>query len=186
MLYVALLTYVDTQGSLPPSRTTDRRDGPMQSWRVLLLPYLDNEALFSRINRNERWDSPANRSLWGPMPEYYRSPLEVDTHGTSTNYFAVLGPRMRWWSAEHVKPWEADSPDAVMLIEIIGSKTPWMEPWDPTLEELLDMLRPEGGNTAGGDRAADIMYLTVSGDVRTVDPKTDRETLRKLFLGGGE
>ncbi len=77
---------------------------------------------------------------------------------------------------------EGDDIDEIVLIEVVGSKTPWMEPRDPTLEQLLDMLRPESGTTAGGSRAADIMYITVGGNVRTVDPWADRESLRKLLL----
>lgn len=185
-LYVALVYYADKHGGLPPAHTTNGAGKPMQSWRVLLLPYLDRESLYSQINLNEPWDSPANRRSLELMPEYYRSPLEAETHGTATNYFAVVGPHTPWWSTEHSKPWDTAGSDEIMLIEVVGSKTPWMEPRDPTLEELLDMLRPESGNSVGGSRAADIMYLTVSGDVRTADLKTDRESLRKLFLGGGK
>ncbi len=185
-LDVALAYYADKHSGFPQAHTTDVAGKPMQSWRVLLLPFLDQESLYSQINRNEPWDSPANRRLLGLMPAYYRSPLEVETHGTETNYFAVLGPHAPWWSTKGVKAWEAGNPNAIMLIEVVGSKTPWMKPWDPTLDQLLDILRPESGNSAGGSRAADIMYLTVSGDVRTVDPRTDRKSLRKLFLGGGK
>jgi hypothetical protein len=183
-LHGALLRYCSDHGALPPADTTDRTGRRMHSWRVLLLPYLGEQALYSKINLNEPWDSPANRRLSGRMPEYYRSPLEAETHGTTTNYFAVLGPHATWWNGGRVKPWEAGG--AAILIELVGSKTPWMEPWDPTLDELLDMLRPEGGDSPDGNRATDVMYLTVSGDVRTVDPRTDRESMRKLLLGRGK
>jgi hypothetical protein len=70
-----------------------------------------------------------------------------------------------------------------MLIELIGSRTPWMEPWDPTLEQLLDILRPEGSSSTSSSRAANIMYITVGGDLGTVDQNMDRESLRGLLLG---
>lgn len=186
-LYVALWYYADKKGSFPPAHTKNGAGKPMQSWRVLLLPYLDRESLYSQINLNAPWDSPANRRLSGLMPEYYRSPLDMEAHETTTDYFAVLGPHAPWGSSiEAVRRYEAGDPDEIMLIEVVGSKTPWTEPRDLTLEQVLDVLRPEGGNTAGGSRAAEIMYLTLSGDVRTVDPRADRESLRTLFLGGGK
>jgi hypothetical protein len=101
--------------------------------------------------------------------------METDTHGTTANYFAVLGPRAPWGkNFDGAARRQAGDADQIMLIELPVSETLWMEPWDPTLDQLLDILRPEGGNSA-----AEIMYLTVGGDVRTVDPKTDRESLRK-------
>jgi hypothetical protein len=183
----ALWCYADKQGSFPPAHTTNSAGRPRQSWRVLLLPYVDHESLYSQLDLNEPWDSPANRRLLEPMPEYYRSPLEAETHGTATNYFAVLGPHAPWGSSiERVRQWAADAPDEIILIELTGLKTPWMEPRDLTLEQVLDILRPESGRGVSGGRATDIMYLTVGGNLRTVDPKTDRESLRKLFLGGGK
>jgi len=86
-LYVALVYYADKHGGLPPAHTTNGAGKPMHSWRVLLLPYLDRESLYSQINLNEPWDSPANRRFLELMPECYRSPLEAETHGTATNYF---------------------------------------------------------------------------------------------------
>jgi hypothetical protein len=165
-LYVALWCYADKHGGFPWSCTTDRAGKPTQSWRVLLLPFLGDESLFSRIDLNDRWDSSANRPLGEMMPKYYRSPAEAETLGTTTNYFAV---------SEAYSPGKIGSLDEIMLVEVIGSKTPWMKPWDPTIEQLLDMLRPAPGNSA------DAMYITAGGDVQTVDPKIDRESLRKLF-----
>ncbi len=182
-LYVALVCYAEKYGGLPPSHTTDAFGKPMHSWRVLLLPFLDRESVYSRIDLNQPWDSPANRRIMEEMPECYRSPLETGPRGTTADYFAVVGPHAPWWSAEQSKPWNTGGSDEVMLIEVVGSKTPWMEPRDPTLEELLDMLRPDRGKSADSSCEADIMYLTVSGDVRIVDPKADRESLLKRFLG---
>jgi Protein of unknown function (DUF1559) len=183
MLSVALVNYAEEHGGLPPAYTTNGTGKPMHSWRVLLLPYLGQESLYSQIDLNEPWDSPANRRLLEQMPEYYRSPLEAETHGTATNYFAVVGSHAPWWSAEHSKPWNTANDDEILLIEVVGSKTPWMEPRDPTIEELLDMLCPESGNSAGVSRPADIMFATTSGAVyRYVN--SDRESLRKLLLGG--
>jgi hypothetical protein len=183
MIWVELQIYADKHGSCPPAHTTNSAGKPMQSWRVLLLSNWDPE-LYAQIDLNEPWDSPANRRLLKQMPEVYHSPLEAETHRTTTNYFAVVGPHAPWRDAEHIGPENtAANPEAIMLIEVVGSTTPWMEPRDPTLDELLDMLRPKSGNSVGDSRASNIMYMTVGGDLRTVAPKTDRETLRNMFLG---
>jgi hypothetical protein len=118
------------------------------------------------------------------MPKYYRCPLEAESNTTRTDYFAVLGPHAPWGkSIQGVRQSVTSNPDEILLVELPGLKTQWIEPRDMTLEQLLDILRRERGNTYGGDDLVDIMYITVSGEVRTVDPRTDRESLRKLFLG---
>jgi len=184
MLYVALWYYADKEGSFPVLYTTNGEGRPMQSWRVLLLPYLDQKPLYSQMILNQPWDNPLNRRLLGLMPESYRSPLETEKHGTTTNYLAVLGPHAPWGSSiESVRRCAARHPAEIMLVEVVGSKTPWMAPRDLTLEDLLDILLPESDNNAGSSRAADIMYLTISGDVRTVERNIDRESLRGLLLG---
>jgi len=44
------------------------------SWRVRLLPYLDQAALYDRFNQNEPWDGPTNKPLLALMPDIYKSP----------------------------------------------------------------------------------------------------------------
>lgn len=44
------------------------------SWRVHLLPYLEEEVLYRRFKLDEPWDSPANKEAAKYMPDVYRSP----------------------------------------------------------------------------------------------------------------
>jgi hypothetical protein len=41
------------------------------SWRVHLLPYLEQEDLYAKFRLDEPWDSPHNRKLILQMPEIY-------------------------------------------------------------------------------------------------------------------
>jgi hypothetical protein len=42
------------------------------SWRVTLLPYLDEAALYKQFHLDEPWDSPHNKALISHLPEVYR------------------------------------------------------------------------------------------------------------------
>jgi hypothetical protein len=44
------------------------------SWRVHLLPFLDQKQLYEQFKLDEAWDSPHNAPLAKQMPEIYRSP----------------------------------------------------------------------------------------------------------------
>lgn len=182
-LYVALVYYSSEHGGLPPAGATDGASGLRISWRVLLLPYLDSKSLYANVNLNEPWDSTGNLPLLEAMPEYYRSPLVVNKHSTHANYFAITGSHAPWWNGNCKKPPTSSGSDEILLIELPASTTPWMKPWDPALEDLLDVLRPNAEPLTACSDTAELMYITVHGEVKTIPIKTDRETLKNLILG---
>jgi hypothetical protein len=60
---LALHTYHDLNGRLPPAVVTDKDGRPLYSWRVLLLPYLEEETLYKQFHLDEAWDGPNNKAL---------------------------------------------------------------------------------------------------------------------------
>ena len=50
------------QGTFPP--TSCRKDGkPLLSWRVAILPYIEQDALYKQFHLDEPWDSEHNKKL---------------------------------------------------------------------------------------------------------------------------
>ena len=75
---LALERYAQIHGQYPPHRITPGDDGkPCHSWRVYLLPYLDQDALFQKIRLNEPWDSDWNRQFHSQMPSVFLNPLRI-------------------------------------------------------------------------------------------------------------
>jgi uncharacterized protein DUF1559 len=74
----AMRHYDDSFRELPPSKLLQKEvlgaDGkPNLSWRVLLLPFLDEQNLFKQFRLNEPWDSEHNLKLLDEMPELYKT-----------------------------------------------------------------------------------------------------------------
>ena len=77
---VALHTYHDAYGSFPPAFVADENGKPMHSWRVLLLPFLDEELiyqtirLFGVVGRAEQYPARADDQspLWMSMRHEFR------------------------------------------------------------------------------------------------------------------
>ncbi|HVK11623.1 MAG TPA: DUF1559 domain-containing protein [Gemmataceae bacterium] len=68
-------SYHDRNGGLPVN--TVGPDGrPLLSWRVHLLPYVDEQALYNQFRLDEPWDGPTNRRLLDQMPRVYATPAE--------------------------------------------------------------------------------------------------------------
>src|SRR5438445_175426 len=67
-------SYQDRHGRLPPAVVYGNYGKPLYSWRVLLLPYLEQDNLYQRFHLDEPWDSPHNIRLLEEMPAAYAPP----------------------------------------------------------------------------------------------------------------
>src|SRR5262249_14242542 len=89
----AFRAYHRDHGRLPPSLVHDHDGRPLHSWRALLLPYLEQDALYRRFNLDEPWDSPNNLRLLDQMPSVYAHPRPVKGNDPTLTYFQVFdGP----------------------------------------------------------------------------------------------
>jgi tetratricopeptide (TPR) repeat protein/Zn-dependent protease with chaperone function len=73
---LAMHQYYDVNRCFPvkPDRKfLDASHHPYLSWRVHLLPFLDERPLYAQFKLDEPWDSPQNRELLRHMPDIYRS-----------------------------------------------------------------------------------------------------------------
>jgi hypothetical protein len=75
-LHQAMEKYHADKGSYPPAMLTDKDGRPTMSWRVALLPYINDEGknLYNQFRLDEPWDSLHNKRLMKKMPPAFRSP----------------------------------------------------------------------------------------------------------------
>ncbi len=73
---LALHNYHARHNAFPPAYSVGKDGAPLLSWRVLILPFLDQNDLFREFHLDEPWDSPHNRTLIAKMPVTYRCPVE--------------------------------------------------------------------------------------------------------------
>ncbi|MCH5377127.1 MAG: DUF1559 domain-containing protein, partial [Planctomycetes bacterium] len=143
---LALLNYHDDYRCFPPAYVADADGKPMHSWRVLILPYIEERSLYDQYDFSEPWDGPNNRKLLSKMPHVYACPSQPrgtnDPAAFATSYVAVVGPRTAWPGVKSTKV--ADITDGtsntIMVVELSGQQIPWMEPRDPSLAEVVETL----------------------------------------------
>ena len=73
-LALAVHNYHDTNGRFPAAAIYDKNGKPLLSWRVMLLPYLDQNELYKEFHLNEPWDSEHNKKLLEKMPAVFAPP----------------------------------------------------------------------------------------------------------------
>jgi hypothetical protein len=81
---LAVHNYIDTNKELP-GNSYSPVGKPLLSWRVHLLPYIEQDNLYKQFNLDEPWDSPSNIKLLSQMPKIYANPNEPDV--TSKTYY---------------------------------------------------------------------------------------------------
>ncbi|MCG8451342.1 MAG: DUF1559 domain-containing protein [Pirellulales bacterium] len=91
LLALAFLNYADARGHMITNVYADNGE-PLLSWRVQLLPYLEQQALYDQFHLDEPWDSPHNIKLAKAMPECFVTPSnrKLAAEG-KTRYVALAG-----------------------------------------------------------------------------------------------
>ena len=80
---LAVHNYHDAYGYFP--RDIAGPDGkPLLSWRVALLPFIEQEALYRQFKLDEPWDSLANQAFSAVAVNVYR--LAFQPKGATTTY----------------------------------------------------------------------------------------------------
>ena len=81
------------KGMLPSPQMQAQQPGgkaPALSWRVSILPYVEQDPLFRRFDKSQDWNSPANNSLLNTIPSVYGWP-EADKNRIETVYQYFTG-----------------------------------------------------------------------------------------------
>ncbi|MBL8818039.1 MAG: DUF1559 domain-containing protein [Planctomyces sp.] len=187
-IMLAMHNYHAAYNHFPPAVVIDSESGIARSWRVELLPFLEdtqqNGQLYSQYRKNEPWDSEANRAVLAKMPDVYRHPSQSAT-STTTSVVAAFGRGLLF---------DPGVPDGMPISKILDgtsntiavfemkSDIPWTKPEDISIhvqdQDLPEFggFYPEGWYTGFAD-----------GSVRFISTQIDRKVLRNILTrDGGE
>ncbi len=92
LMGLAMHNYHATFNQFPPAVIYGPDGKPWHSWRVLILPYIEQQIAYNAYDFNQPWDSPKNKKLLEKTPEVYRDPIIGDAKDPYTHYAALVGP----------------------------------------------------------------------------------------------
>ncbi|WP_207396221.1 DUF1559 family PulG-like putative transporter [Bremerella alba] len=179
---LALHNYHDTYDMLPPAYVVNAEGEPLYSWRVLLLPFLEEKELYEQFDLEKPWWSDHNRALLDKMPTVYASPFSsgsteeegktpyravVDTHEQRT----VLRPT----EGRPFKDVSDGLSNSVMAIGDPSRLVEWTKPEDIAPLDLL-ALTPIGENEMHG-----ILILNGDGRVRFIGEQNRSELVGLIY-----
>lgn len=166
---LALHNYHDLYGVFPPAYVADEAGKLLYSWRVLILPFLEQEALYQRFDLTQAWDSDANVALVGEMPDVFASPYAYQLASLGeTSYLALVDlPKGRTVLRAGESRTLAEVPDGLSGTAMVASRPDcfviWTEPVDVDPLEFLAST-PQVMPTEKNPEA--VLVLLVDGAVR--------------------
>jgi hypothetical protein len=188
------------KGKFPPPviMGKDGKGKVPHSWRVELLPYLDQEALYRQYQFDEPWDSDANKKVLEKMPALFRHPQD-DPKSTNSSYYvlrseklleAVKAPGGGLSAPEGGFPTVFSGKDGMPFSMIIDGTSntlavfeakrdiPWTKPEDILFDQDKDPPKL-GGYVKEGFNAG-----FCDGSVRFIGQTIDAKTLKLLIMPG--
>lgn len=181
---LALHNYHDSYRSFPPAYTVDATGKPLHSWRTLILPFLNQQAVYSNIDLTEPWNSPRNQAYNSMEIPTFRCPSEATSNGTS--YMAIVGPNTIFQGANSVRLQDIldGTSNTIMVVEVSSNTHSWMEPVD--LDATTMQLAINGGpNEPGSHHPGGINVSMADGAVRFISQSIDRKLLQSLTTING-
>jgi prepilin-type processing-associated H-X9-DG protein len=163
----------------------------MHSWRVLLLPYLDQGPLYVQYRFDEPWDGPNNRKLADKILHVFNCPSEVHGDGkgtaTMTSYVAVVGPETAWPGTKPttIRDIKDGTSNTLLIVEVANSGIHWMEPRDLHVVQMASTINPKSGQGISSPHTGGAQVLMADGAVRFISQNLAAETIRALLTAHG-
>jgi hypothetical protein len=88
---LSMHVYHDSYNTLPTQANYDKQNKPLLSWRVHLLPFMEQGGLYEEFRLNEPWDSDHNKKLIPRMPKIYQGMNAALNEAGKTTFVALLG-----------------------------------------------------------------------------------------------
>jgi hypothetical protein len=135
-------SYSEKYGYLPVY-TVDENNKPLHSWRVLILPYIEEEELYKKIRLNEPWNSEYNKQFHDYLIPLYKCRADFKNRRKPvTNYFLLTGKGTTLDNSGKlfVKNFNTE-PKKILLVES-SKEVHWMCPVDISFDEFKTNTAP--------------------------------------------
>jgi hypothetical protein len=181
---LAMHNYHSTYNKFPPAFSVDKDDKPLLSWRVHILPYIEQEGLYKEFHLDEPWDSEHNKKLIPRMPRIYQSSKKLPEVLGVTTY---LTPRAKETAfpgkdAIAIKDISDGTSNTILLVDVDDDHAViWTEPDDLKID-------PKKPHTGLGNRNGEgFLIAFADGSVHFLKKDISVKNLWAMFtIAGGE
>jgi type II secretory pathway pseudopilin PulG len=180
---LALLNYESTYGTFPPAYIADADGKPMHSWRVLILPFMEQQALYDRYNFDEPWDGPNNSLFHNTVVPAYIDPASDGT-GAFTSYVAVTGANTLFPGAEAValKDVVDGLSNTISVVTTTDEDILWCEPRDLEYDLMSFQVNDPENPCISSDYPGGAPVGMADASVQFIQDDIDEASLKALII----
>jgi hypothetical protein len=153
---LAMHNYHDAYRRFPAAASLDEDGKPLLSWRVHILPYVGENALYKEFHLDEPWNSKHNIKLLERMPLIYKNPSS-QLQGPMSNYLLPTGKGSIFEDPKKevgLRDITDGSSNTILALEVNDEKAvKWTQPGDLAYD-MDDPLVGLGNAHPGGFMAA--------------------------------
>jgi hypothetical protein len=182
---LAFHNYNDVYGGIPANAIYSKDGKALLSWRVAILPFIEEDTLYKQFKLDEAWDGPNNKTLLARMPKVYAPVAGKTKVPYGTFYQVFTGPdtpfnpkaaRFGFPSIGGSIPRTfPDGTSNTLLIVEAGEAVPWTRPEDIPYDAKKPLPKL-GGQFPNGFFAA-----FADGSVKFLRKDFDEATMRNLI-----
>lgn len=186
-LALAIHNHYSAMKRLPsPLSGLDGKSPRKLSWRIDLLPFLDENDLYQQFHLDEAWDSPHNRTLIPRMPSVFRVPQSKHQAESGLSTFVLPSNADSMWPADRAldfKDIEDGTSNTIMIVEVNDDLAQeWTKP-DPFQINMQDPASQLGGHFidkiffAAGDGSSGTISRDKFGDLKALLTRSGGESV---------
>ena len=175
---LAMHNHPKADGRLPAPAIQGPDGKPLLSWRVAILPYIEENELYLSFKLDEPWDSPHNEPLLERMPYLYASAPRPpgQAQGVLTHFRLFVGEGTPYEGGRGPRPEDfSDGPSQTIMVVEADEAVPWTKPDE--LPYAPDKPLPSLGKGPRGN----FLVLMADGGVRFIPDKFDEVLLRRAI-----
>ncbi len=158
---LAMLNYESAYKTFPVESANGSKN---ISWRVRILPFMEQNALGDQMDVNESWDSETNRKALEKMPKIFGA------DGRNSNIVWVVPENGRPKTFGAIR----DGSSNTIALMKINDGVPWTQAKDISAKDAVKYIK----GLKDGEAAIVSMY---DGSVHQIDNSIDAETLKNLL-----
>jgi hypothetical protein len=178
---IAFHNHHDVRKRFPDAAIRDAAGKPLLSWRVHILPFLNEDALYKEFHLNEPWDSEHNKKLIERMPEVYR--LSDKLPPGKTNIVLPVGAATAWPEGRGLAVRDfIDGTSMTMLV--VEADDAHAVTWTEPADFPYDSAHPAAG--LGGHFGPGFVSGSADAAAHYLPLDTNPDTLRMLFTPAGK
>jgi prepilin-type processing-associated H-X9-DG protein len=149
-----------------PGDIKDKDGKTLLSWRVQILPYIEQQALYNKFKLDEPWDSANNKPLIDQMPMVFACPTNVNRKPGQTHYRGFTGKGGFFEDGDGVQIASiTDGTSNTIAVAEFKDGTIWSKPDQADTDDpsaFLASEHPGGFNVLFGDGSVRLIKDTIA------------------------